>query len=42
MKHLKLFGNANELKAYVEGTEYLEPFVGTDVQGGGGKVQPCH
>lgn len=37
MKHLKLFGNANELKTYVEGTEYLEPFVGTDVQGGGVK-----
>ena len=36
MKHLKLFGNANELQTYVEGTEYVEPFVGTDSQGGGG------
>lgn len=35
MKHLKLFGNASELQAYVEGTEYVEPFVGTDSQGGG-------
>lgn len=34
MKHLKLFGNASELQAYVEGTEYVEPFVGTDSQGG--------
>lgn len=38
MKHLKLFDNANELQTYVDGTEYLEPFVGTDSQGGGGKV----
>lgn len=37
MKHLKLFGNANELQTYVDGTEYLEPFVGTDSQGGGVK-----
>lgn len=35
MKHLKLFENANELQTYVEGTEYVEPFVGTDSQGGG-------
>lgn len=35
MKHLKLFGSTSELKAYVDGTEYLEPFVGTDSQGGG-------
>lgn len=35
MKHLKLFGNASELKAYVDGSDYLEPFVGTDSQGGG-------
>ena len=32
MKHLKLFGNASELKAYVDGSDYLEPFVGTDTQ----------
>lgn len=35
MRHLKLFGNANELQTYVDGAEYLEPFVGTDSQGGG-------
>lgn len=34
MKHLKLFGNANELQTYVNGSDYLEPFVGTDIQGG--------
>lgn len=38
MKHLKLFGNASELKAYVDGSDYLEPFVGTDSQGGGSKI----
>ena len=37
MKHLKLFGNANELQTYVNGSDYLEPFVGTDSQGGGVK-----
>lgn len=36
MKHLKLFDNANELQTYVDGTDYVEPFVGTDSQGGGG------
>lgn len=35
MKHLKLFGNANELQTYVNGSDYLEPFVGTDIQWGG-------
>lgn len=39
MKHLKLFATPNELQTYVDGPDYLEPFVGTDSQGGwGGKV----
>lgn len=35
MKHLKLFENLNALEAYRNGTDYLEPFVGTDSQWGG-------
>lgn len=36
MKHLKIFGTSDELQTYVNGSDYLEPFVGTDSQGGGG------
>lgn len=32
MKHLKLFGTSDELQTYVNGSDYLEPFVGTDTQ----------
>lgn len=32
MKHLKIFGTSDELQTYVNGSDYLEPFVGTDTQ----------
>ena len=38
MKHLKLFGTSDELHTYVNESDYLEPFVGTDSQGGGSKI----
>lgn len=35
MKHLKLFDTLNDIELYRNGSDYLEPFVGTDSQGGG-------
>lgn len=32
MKHLKLFCTSDELQTYMNGSDYLEPFVGTDTQ----------
>lgn len=32
MKHLKIFGTSDELQTYMNGSDYLEPFVGTATQ----------